>query len=98
MIAAGYSPSVRLFEAAACGTPVISDEWPGLETFFTPGEEILIAGSTGDVLSAVREMSERERRAIGAAARERVLAAHTAAHRARELEVYAAELQTRLAA
>jgi hypothetical protein len=43
MVASGYAPSVRLFEAAACGIPVISDYWPGLETFFTPGEEILIS-------------------------------------------------------
>ncbi len=98
MVAAGYSPSVRLFEAAACGTPVISDMWPGLETFFTPGEEILIARSTTDVLDAVRDMGDTERKALGAAARERVLSAHTASHRALELENYAAELRTRMAA
>jgi spore maturation protein CgeB len=98
MVAAGYSPSVRLFEAAACATPVISDEWPGLETFFVPGEEILIVRTTDDVLDAARNLSDAERRAIGTAARERVLSEHTAAHRALELEQYVAELQARQAA
>jgi spore maturation protein CgeB len=98
MVAVGYSPSVRLFEAAACATPVISDAWPGLETFFVPDEEILIARTTEHVLDAARNLSDAERRAIGAAARERVLSAHTAAHRALELEQYVAELQTRQAA
>jgi spore maturation protein CgeB len=97
MVAAGYSPSVRLFEAAACATPVISDAWPGLETFFVPDEEILIARTTDDVLDAARNLSDAERRDIGTAARERVLSAHTAAHRALELEQYVDELQTRQA-
>jgi spore maturation protein CgeB len=86
MIRAGYSPSVRLFEAAACGTPIISDEWPGLGEIFRPGEEILIATSAEDVVEILRSMPESERRAIGDRARERVLGAHTAAHRAAELE------------
>jgi spore maturation protein CgeB len=91
MIRAGYSPSVRLFEAAACGTPTISDEWPGISEFFTPGEEILIARSTEDMLEILREMPESDSRAIGERARERVLAAHTAAHRAAELEGFIEE-------
>ncbi|CAN5740183.1 glycosyltransferase [soil metagenome] len=91
MIRAGYSPSVRLFEAAACGTPLISDEWDGLGEFFTPGEEILIARTTEDVLEILREMPESDARAIGARARERVLAAHTAAHRAAELKAFIEE-------
>jgi spore maturation protein CgeB len=95
MIAAGYSPSVRLFEAAACGTPIVSDAWEGLETLFTPGEEILLARSTEDVLAYLRELPDAERRAIGSGARARVLAEHTAAHRARELERYVAELAGR---
>ena len=98
MAAAGYSPSVRLFEAAACGVPVISDEWCGLETFFTPGREILLARGADDVLTTIRDLSDSERRAIGAAARARVLSAHTADHRAAELEGYVAELQARAAA
>src|ERR671916_736187 len=55
MIAAGYSPSVRLFEAAACATPIISDYWNGLETFFTPGKEILVASTSTDVVSYLSE-------------------------------------------
>lgn len=91
MIATGYAPSVRLFEAAACGVPVISDRWPGLDTLFVPGREILIADSADDVLGYLQEIPEHERAAIGRRARRRVLAAHTAAHRARELTRYLQE-------
>ena len=97
MVAAGFSPSVRLFEAAACGIPIISDAWPGLETMFAPGREILLAGSADDVLRHLRELPEARRRAIGAAARARVLDAHTAAHRALELEALVAEAADRRA-
>jgi spore maturation protein CgeB len=93
MVAAGWSPSVRLFEAAACGTPIISDWWAGLDTLFVPGDEVLIAHTPEDTLRYVRELGEEERRAIGARARTRVLADHTAAHRAAELEGYAFELR-----
>ena len=96
MVAAGYSPSVRLFEAAACATPVISDDWPGLETFFKPGKEILVARSGADTLGYLRDLPEPERRRIGERARARVLAKHTAAHRARELETYALQLLGKL--
>jgi spore maturation protein CgeB len=98
MVAAGYSPSVRLFEAAACGTPIISDRWAGLETLFTPDEEILLVRRAADVLRRLSETTEEQRRAIGARARERVLAEHTAAHRAAELEGYACELLARQSA
>jgi spore maturation protein CgeB len=91
MVLAGHSPSVRLFEAAACGTPIISDEWPGLADFFTPGDEILLARSADDVLGYLRELPEDERRQLGDRARERVLQKHTAAHRAGELEQYVSE-------
>ena len=91
MVRRGHSPSVRLFEAACCGTPIISDWWPGLDELFRPGEEILIAQERDDVLSALRAMPEPRRLAIGAAARARVLAAHTGDHRAAELEQHAAE-------
>jgi spore maturation protein CgeB len=90
MVAAGYSPSVRLFEAAACGVPVISDWWEGLDTFFAVGTEILVAETAGESLCALRETAEAARREIGARARARVLSAHTAAHRAIELEGYLA--------
>jgi spore maturation protein CgeB len=88
MIAAGYAPSVRLFEAAACGVPVISDSWNGLDTFFEPGREILIADESDAVLDYLYNLPEPERQAVGEQARERVMAAHTAAHRARELVEY----------
>jgi spore maturation protein CgeB len=91
MIAAGWSPSVRLFEAAACGTPIISDRWDGLETLFDPGREIILADTTADVLAAL----DSDAAALGAAARERVLDAHTAGHRAGELEAHIAEARTR---
>jgi len=86
MIRAGYSPSVRLFEAAACGTPIISDEWRGLDTVFRPGEEILVAKSADEALRYLRDWGEEEAARIGANARRRVLREHTAAHRAAELE------------
>jgi spore maturation protein CgeB len=95
MIAAGFSPSVRLFEAAACGTPIISDCWDGIETLFEPGREILIAESSSDVLEWIRDVPESERQALGERARVRVLAEHTAAHRAAELERYTLQLLSR---
>lgn len=98
MIAAGWSPSVRLFEAAACGIPIVSDAWNGLEEFFEPDSEILVARSSAEALGYIRDLPDAERRAIGARARERVLANHTAAHRAAELEGYALELLARQAA
>jgi spore maturation protein CgeB len=88
MIRAGYSPSVRLFEAAACGTPIISDEWDGLDSLLRIGSEVLVARTAEDSLRILRETSEAERQAIGDRARLRILSAHTAAHRAAELEAY----------
>jgi spore maturation protein CgeB len=86
MRALGYSPSVRLFEAAACGVPIISDAWAGLDTIFVPGREILIAESADEVVSHLRSITAVRRRDIAAAARRRVLDEHTALHRAQELE------------
>jgi spore maturation protein CgeB len=85
MVRAGYSPSVRLFEATACGTPVISDTWPGLDAVFRPGIEILQASTTEDVAAALM-MPEWQRRLLGAAGRRRTLREHTAANRATTLE------------
>ena len=65
MIKAGYSPSVRLFEAAACGVPIISDRWPGIETFFVPGKEILLAKGAEEVIGILNEYSEEESAEIG---------------------------------
>lgn len=81
----GWCPSGRLFEAAACGTPVISDAWAGLDEFFVPGREIVVARSTQDVVDALG-LCDAEVARIAQAARERVLDEHTSAHRARELE------------
>ncbi|WP_407519769.1 CgeB family protein [Methylobacterium oryzisoli] len=86
MRAAGYSPSVRLFEAAACGTPLLSDAWPGLDTILAPGREIVVADGPEAVLRALDHTPEPERAALAEAARARILAAHTAACRAAELE------------
>jgi spore maturation protein CgeB len=88
MVASGFSPSVRLFEAAACGVPIVSDHWNGLERFFTPGREILIAESRRDVQVALRGMPPEQAEEIGARARARVLCEHTSTHRAMELERY----------
>ena len=95
MVAAGWSPSVRLFEAAACATPIISDRWEGIESIFVPGTEILLADDADDVLRILRTTTDAERRAMGERARRRVLAEHTAAHRAQQLEAYALPLMAR---
>lgn len=94
----GWSPSVRLFEAAACGTPIISDRWSGLEEVFTPGREILVADTTTDVLRLLAECDDACRQAISQAARRRVLAEHTAAHRIDLLEREVAATRPRKAA
>jgi spore maturation protein CgeB len=88
MIEAGYSPSVRLFEASACGTPIISDYWDGLGTFFEIGKEILVAREEEETLAYLCGMGEEERRMIAERARGRVLAEHTAGHRAEQLAGY----------
>jgi spore maturation protein CgeB len=80
----GWCPSGRLFEAAACGTAVLSDTWEGLGDFFEPGREILLAETTEEAMAAISLPREEVAR-IGRAARERALAAHTADHRAREM-------------
>lgn len=82
----GYCPSGRLFEAAACGTPVLSDAWEGLDTFFTPGHEILIARDPADSIAAL-EISDAQLSRITRVARERTLAEHTSEARVRELEL-----------
>lgn len=86
MVRAGHSPSVRLFEAAACATPIVSDWWDGLEDFFVPNREILISRSAAETKRYLEGMPEEERAAIGLRARQRVLSAHTSSHRVDELE------------
>jgi spore maturation protein CgeB len=80
----GWCPSGRLFEAAACGGAIVSDCWEGLDQFFTPRTEILVARNTADVVAAL-ELSDAEIKRIGNAARERTLVEHTSEHRAQEL-------------
>jgi spore maturation protein CgeB len=92
MINAGFSPSVRLFEAAACGVPIISDAWNGLETFFRPGEEIFIAEDTDDVCRLLWNVPARVRLEVARAARARVLRSHTSRRRAMELLEYTYEV------
>ena len=81
----GFCPSGRLFEADACATPVLSDDWPGLDAFFEPGREILIARSSEEAIDALNR-SPADLALVGRRARERALECHSADHRARELE------------
>jgi spore maturation protein CgeB len=85
MIAAGWSPSVRLFEAASCGTPIISDRWPGLTDLLPEREAILIADDTDAVVTALAALTEPERRRIGQRARAIVSEGHTGSARASKL-------------
>lgn len=91
MKAAGYSPSVRLFEAGACAVPIVSDWWEGLDTIFEPGREVLLCQTEDDTLRYLRDVSDADRLQIGHAARQRVLAEHSPIRRARELEQYFCE-------
>jgi len=86
MVMAGYSPSVRLFEAAACGATIASDNWSGLDEFFTPGVEILLPADSRDVVRYISEMDSSELMEIGRAAQTRVLAEHSNTQRALEFE------------
>ena len=88
MVEAGYSPSVRLFEAAGCGATMISDSWPGLESFFVPGKEILVAQKSSEVISYLTHLNAGEARTIGRRAQERVLAEHSAEQRAIQFEEF----------
>jgi spore maturation protein CgeB len=84
MAEAGWCPSGRLFEATACGAAVVSDVWEGIEHFFAPGRELLLARSRGDVVDAL-DADDAELDRIAAAARERTLAEHTSSRRADQL-------------
>ena len=97
MITAGWSPSVRLFEAGACACPVVSDYWQGLDALFAPGREIVLADDPDAVLATLA-LPATERDATARAFRARVLAGHTAAHRAAELETALLEASDRRAA
>jgi spore maturation protein CgeB len=92
MAATGYCPSGRFFEAAACGTPIVTDWFEGLDTFFEPGKEILVVDDANDVMSAL-DRSDEELGTIARAARERTLDEHTGQHRAGELLRYLDEVR-----
>jgi spore maturation protein CgeB len=94
MVAAGYSPSVRLFEAGACCVPIMSDSWRGLDSILRIGREVSVVRSAADVLDRLT-WDEQRRTALAGAARRRVLTEHTAAHRAGELEAYIREARAR---
>jgi spore maturation protein CgeB len=85
MIAAGWSPSVRLFEAAACGCPIISDDWCGLNDLLPDGEALIIVRTSEDVVATLTGLDDSKRRMISHAARSEVLARHTGLARAREM-------------
>jgi spore maturation protein CgeB len=90
--ARAVAPHSRLFQAAACGTPIITDHWPGLDQFFEPGAEVLVAESPEDVVRHLSEVPDPVRKALSARARRRLLRAHTPSHRARALERYVEEV------
>jgi len=95
MIRMGYSPSVRLFEAAACGSTIVSDSWPGLDEFFAPGEQILLPTGPDDVVHWIRGGAMPE---IGLRAQERVIAEHSAATRAEQFEAAALNVRSQVSA
>ena len=95
MVAAGYSPSVRLFEASACGAAILSDDWEGLDDLLSPGEQVLLPRDEHDVADILLHLSEAERLKIGRSARERILAEHTSAHRAVQFEQVLSGLRAR---
>ncbi|HEX3019494.1 MAG TPA: glycosyltransferase [Chitinispirillaceae bacterium] len=84
MATMGYCASGRLFEAALCEVPILSDWWVGMDTFFYPGEEIIVVKTAMDVIEAM-SMNEKKRQVLTKAARRRVLREHTAEKRAQEL-------------
>ena len=86
MVAAGYSPSVRLFEASACGAAILSDWWPGLDEFLKQSEEILLPEDSGEVAEILRDFTDDERVRMGRRARQRILDEHTSSHRAKQFE------------
>jgi spore maturation protein CgeB len=93
MVRIGHCPSARLFEAACCGVPIISDRWSGLERFFTPGSEIFLADTSEQITEILSSVDEDERVAMGRRARSRVLKDHTGTQRARQLESYIRRLR-----
>ena len=86
MAAVGFSPPTRVFEAAGAGACVVTDHWKGIETFFVPGKEILVASSPEEIVGYLRSVSESQSRKIGDNMRARALREHTYALRARQFD------------
>jgi len=95
MVASGFSPSVRLFEAAACACPIVSDHWQGLDTVLRVGREILVAENSDQVTCFLKDVDDADLRRMAELARERVLAEHSSAHRAEEFENHVASARDR---
>jgi len=95
MVSWGYSPSVRLFEASACGCTILSDAWPGLDSILEIGEEVLLTENTEQTCALLEGMDEEQVRRIGKRARERVLAEHSSDQRAQQFENYVASASRR---
>lgn len=91
----GFSPPTRVFEAAGAGACLITDRWPGIELFLEPGREVLVAATGEEVADHIRALTEARAREIAEAARNRILAQHTYAHRAREVDALLDDLATR---
>jgi spore maturation protein CgeB len=91
----GRAPNIGIFEAAACGTPIVSEPWPGLEELLVPGVEVLVVRTAADVTRIIRELPEEHRLRVANAARARILAEHTSQHRAETFERYTRELLDR---
>ncbi len=96
MATCGYSPATRVFEAAGAAACLVTDAWEGIEVFLEPEREILVANHGEDVASFVERVDETRARAIGEAAKKRVLAHHTYAQRAREVEALLLQGRTQL--
>jgi spore maturation protein CgeB len=86
MASYGYSPATRVFEAAGAGACIITDYWVGIDTFFEPGKEILVAKSGNEVASLLSSLTDEKARQIGQAALKKVREKHTYTHRAAELD------------
>jgi spore maturation protein CgeB len=97
MIQAGYSPSVRLFEAASCGVAIVSDYWRGLSDILTIGSEVLVVRCHEELLRILRDTTEEQRRSIGMRARQKIVRGHTFRVRALQLQIYLTEQRERLA-
>jgi spore maturation protein CgeB len=88
----GYTPTRRLLAAAACGVPVLTDRWDGIDHFFEPHREVFCVNDEHDVLAVLYGKDENSRRKLGGEARKRILAQHTTSHRAEQLMGYLAEV------